>query len=363
MIQCFRIFMERYGNAPVLSPCTEADDPSVGWDYRSVGYPTVIQDAGGIWHMWFCGGPNTNHGIGYAWSNDGINWTKDDSNPIFHKDDGAGWRDGRTYTPVVIGDQMWFSGKDTGVYAIGYATPACTPVFIVTMTEGPLLVPVDTPVLFEAMIADGCGQVDAVWSFGDDSPELLQYGVANPVEATHTYASPGIYTVVLTVSDEVSGPVADLEATDVVVYDPTGGFVTGGGTIWSEAEPDAEFMLEAGEASFGFVAKYKKGKNVPDGSTNFVFEAGALHFHSSDYDWLVVAGNTAKFKGTGTIDGLGDGYKFMLWAGDNDPDVDTFRILIWEGTEEDPVALMYDNGPNDPITGGSIIIHKEKAKK
>lgn len=120
---------KRYGDDPILSPCTEADDPSVGWDYRSVGYPTVIEDADGTWHMWYCGGPNTNHGIGYAWSNDGINWTKDATNPIFHKDDGVPWRDMRTYTPMVIGDQMWFSGKDadTGIYAIGYAVPIPAP--------------------------------------------------------------------------------------------------------------------------------------------------------------------------------------------------------------------------------------------
>lgn len=121
---------KRYGDAPVLSPCIEADDPSVGWDYRSVGYPTVIKVADGTWHMWFCGGPNTNHGIGYAWSNDGINWAKDATNPIFHKDDGVTWRHERTYTPVVIGNQMWFSGKDagTGIYAVGYATSNSPPV-------------------------------------------------------------------------------------------------------------------------------------------------------------------------------------------------------------------------------------------
>ncbi|MHC4805577.1 MAG: right-handed parallel beta-helix repeat-containing protein, partial [Planctomycetota bacterium] len=167
---------------------------------------------------------------------------------------------------------------------------------------------------------------------------------------------------------EITNPFGSGDAvTDYVLYSPwtgmEGGFVTGGGTIWSEIDTDAFFMTAEGEASFGFVAKYKKGANVPDGNTNFVFEAGDLHFHSSEYDWLVVAGETAKFKGTGTIEGLGDGYKFMLWAGDNDPDVDTFRILIWEGTEEDPEVLVYDNGPNDPITGGNIIIHKEKGNK
>jgi hypothetical protein len=35
----------------------------------------------------------------------------------------------RTYTPVVIGDQMWFSGKDaeSGIYSIGHAVPVPAP--------------------------------------------------------------------------------------------------------------------------------------------------------------------------------------------------------------------------------------------
>lgn len=221
---------KRYGNAPVLSPCTEVDDPSVGWDYRSVGYPTVIKDAGGIWHMWFCGGPNTNYGIGYAWSNDGINWVKDADNPIFHKGDGVCWRDDRTYTPMVIGDQMWFSGKDadTGVYAIGYATapPPCTPVSIVYLTEGPLLAQVNTEVSFEATIVDGCGQIDALWDY-DDGGSDSQPDVTSPgsITAAHTYVSVGVYNVILAVSDDI---VDKGDSIVVVVYDATGGFVTGG---------------------------------------------------------------------------------------------------------------------------------------
>ena len=250
-------------------------------------------------------------------------------------------------TPITLPPgEYWFS-HDAVV-------SSCIPVSIVTMTEGPLLVPVDTLVLFEATIADGCGQVDAVWSFGDDSPELLQYDIANPVEATHTYASSGIYTVVLTVSDD-SCPVADLEAIEVVVYDPTGGsgFVTGGGWIDSPAgayEPDPSLT---GKATFGFISKYKKGATVPTGNTEFQFKAGDLNFHSGSYQWLVVnqAGTNAQFKGSGTINGEGD-FKFMLWAGEGDPD--TFRIKIWaDPDEDDPV---YDNGSKQPIGGGNIIV-------
>jgi hypothetical protein len=100
------------------------------WDWEYVGYPTVVKENDDAYHMWYSGGywnsdSGVGHGIGYAFSTDGISWIRDASNPIFHKDDGVDWRDKRTYTPVVIGDQMWFTGKDadTGVYSIGYAIP------------------------------------------------------------------------------------------------------------------------------------------------------------------------------------------------------------------------------------------------
>jgi hypothetical protein len=109
-----------------------------------------------------------------------------------------------------------------------------------------------------------------------------------------------------------------------------------------------------GKATFGFISKYKKGADVPTGNTEFQFKAGDLNFHSTSYDWLVVTGSEfAKFKGTGTINGEGT-YKFQIWAGDNDPD--TFRIKIWwedDGNEH----VVYDNGMDQPIDGGSIVVH------
>jgi hypothetical protein len=120
-------------------------------------------------------------------------------------------------------------------------------------------------------------------------------------------------------------------------------------------------MGPTGKASFGFVSKYKKGASEPTGNTEFQFKAADLNFHSTSYDWLVVTGKDfAKFKGSGTINGDNAPndmpYKFQLWAGDGDPD--TFRIRIWweeNGTEH----VVYDNGMNQPIGGGSIVIHKK----
>jgi len=134
-----------------------------------------------------------------------------------------------------------------------------------------------------------------------------------------------------------------------------------GSGLWNDApgyEPKYYYIIEYEdcrlEATFGFVAKYKKGASVPDGNTQFQFKAGDLNFHSSSYDWLVVTGsNFAKFKGVGTINGEGD-YKFMIWAGDDSPD--TFRIKIWweDGETE---HVVYDNGMDQAIGGGSIVIH------
>ena len=103
------------------------------WDENYVSRATIIKNADGSYEMWYSGGVGTmNHGIGYATSSDGINWTRDANKPIFYKDDsdypGDPWRQSRTYCPMVIKDgsayKMWFTGKDndTGYYAIGYAT-------------------------------------------------------------------------------------------------------------------------------------------------------------------------------------------------------------------------------------------------
>jgi hypothetical protein len=161
----------------------------------------------------------------------------------------------------------------------------------------------------------------------------------------------------------------------LVIYDPEGGFGTGGGWIMS---PEGACQFGAcehdtiGKASFGFVSKYKPGATEPTGQTEFQFRAGNLNFHSSSYDWLVIAGARAQYKGVGTINGGGE-YKFMLTAIDADVndsdshDVDRFRIRIWEEDESGTEMVVYDNGlgaeldDDDAMTeigGGSIKIHK-----
>jgi hypothetical protein len=184
------------------------------------------------------------------------------------------------------------------------------------------------------------------------------------VEMTHTYAEAGVYTVTVTVSD--SDGASDSQTFQfAVIYDPTGGFVTGGGWIDSPEGVYAPDPTLSGKANFGFVSKYKKGASVPTGNTEFQFKVADLNFKSTSYDWLVIAGSKAKFKGDGTINGDGS-YGFMLSAvdGDSKGDDDAFRIKIWDKDNGD--IVIYDNqmGETDDsdattaLGGGSIVIHK-----
>ncbi len=153
----------------------------------------------------------------------------------------------------------------------------------------------------------------------------------------------------------------------LAVYDPSAGFVTGGGWIYSEAGAYLPEANAEGKASFGFVSKYKKGQSIPTGNTQFQFKAGDLNFHSDDYDWMIIAGAKAKYKGTGTINGAGN-YGFMLFAIDGQINggggVDKFRIQIWD--KDDGDAPVYDNKTGESedgateIGGGQIVIHKGK---
>jgi hypothetical protein len=228
---------------------------------------------------------------------------------------------------------------------------------------GPYLVEIEATV-----VLDGSGS-------SDPNEHILSYAWAPPddldditvVDPTYTADEVGVHGLTLTVTDPEE--LTDSEATYVVVYDPSGGFVTGGGWIMSPEVACPDFCAGAtGKANFGFVSKYQRDADPPTGQTEFQFKAGDLNFHSSSFDWLVVAGAKAKYKGGGTINGEGE-YGFVLTATDAaltpSTDVDLFRIKIWDkATATDEV--VYDNkmGADDDgydgteIGGGNIVVHK-----
>ncbi|MCK4443874.1 MAG: hypothetical protein KAW09_04990, partial [Thermoplasmata archaeon] len=253
-----------------------------------------------------------------------------------------------------------------------YTAEATAPVIVVNaepnvMITGPQpennVYPVNTPVTFTGEFTDA-GTLDthtAEWTFDDITipGTVTESDGIGSVTDIYTFDTAGVYLITLTVTDDDGGvgtanTVGELTAL-VVIYDPTAGHVTGGG--WFESPPGALAgdSTVTGRAGFGFFSKYDKGADVPKGSAEFRFHAGDIRFHSTSYDWLVVAGFKAMFKGEGKLNGE-EGYGFLISAIDGDlpggDGVDKFRIKIWDLETEE---VIYDNNPeggeeDDPIT-------------
>jgi hypothetical protein len=225
-------------------------------------------------------------------------------------------------------------------------------------------------VTFAGTFSDNAGDVHtAQWALDGYTVSGTVNEAARTVTATYAFSSAGVYFVKLTVSDQCANAttattVGGFDAM-VVIYDPNAGFVTGGGWITSPPGAYQQDTTLAGMANFGFVSKYKKGASAPTGETEFQFKLGNLNFHSTSYDWLVIAGAKAQYKGSGTINNAGD-YGFMLTAIDGQMGggggIDKFRMKIVNKTTS---AVMYDNQfgtadsatPSTALGGGSIVIH------
>ncbi|MDO1500598.1 MopE-related protein [Winogradskyella maritima] len=220
---------------------------------------------------------------------------------------------------------------------------------------------INTVIMASATVSTS-GTFSAEISWGDGVTTVANVD-GNQVSGTHNYAEAGVYEARIDVTNQC-GLVSSAIFQYVVIYDPNGGFVTGGGWITSPEGALVDQPQLSGKATFGFVSKYKRGQSIPDGNTTFKFNAGNFNFKSTSYDWLIVAGNKGQFKGNGTINNQGD-YKFILTANDKGSDGDTFRIKIWDSNGG---GLVYDNqlGISDSedastvIGGGQIIVHKPK---
>jgi hypothetical protein len=190
--------------------------------------------------------------------------------------------------------------------------------------------------------------------------------------ASNIFTDAGVYTINVTGTDDNGG--THTVSVMVVVFDPSAGYVTGGGTLDSPPGAYVADPTAVGKAHFGFVSKYPKGATAttpPVGQTEFQFQAGNFNFHSDSYEWLVVAGHKAMYRGVGTVNGSGN-YGFLLTGYDGQAQggdgLDKFRIKIWDKSAGN--AVVYDNRLGSPedidtadpqvITNGSIVIHKGK---
>jgi hypothetical protein len=239
----------------------------------------------------------------------------------------------------------------------------------VTSVSAPVApVPINTSVNLSVSSLD-TDLASASINWGDGSIVQAVSNPSNTFVTPHTYTTPGVYTVSVTLTDVCGLSSSTFQYQYIVVYDSNGGFVTGGGWINSPAGAYRSDITVMGKAIFGFESKYQQGATIPTGNTEFKFQTANMNFKSSNYEWLVVSGSRAQFKGNGKINGAGS-YGFLLTAVDGDlanqATPDLFRIKIWDKNNND--AIVYDNqyGAADNSTlatqigGGSIMIHSIK---
>lgn len=134
----------KYAGNPIL-----AVGPSGAWDDEFVACPKVVK-VGGMFHMFYDGNgsaPGTNAArIGYAFSSDGMHWTKHEGNPLPLIGNASEW-DGQSLGTgaVVFQDNkfhLWYAGLGQPssypqAWQTGYATSDYTPVNVPTQSELP----------------------------------------------------------------------------------------------------------------------------------------------------------------------------------------------------------------------------------
>jgi hypothetical protein len=244
------------------------------------------------------------------------------------------------------------------------------PTLAITSVTPALLVPVNTDVTVTASIADPGSNDTLSCSFNmdDGAPALVAAPVAGVCSRSKVFAAAGVFTVTVTGTDDDGG--LDSESRLLIVFDPEAGFVTGGGTIASPAGAYPADPTLTGHVNFGFTMKYHKGTTIPTGETQFTFQAADFKFKATTYEWLVVAGARAQYRGLAQVN-HGGNYGFLLTAFDGQAPggggVDRFRLKVWDVATN---TIVYDNVPGglddmdlanpQPLASGSLVIHAPK---
>ena len=187
------------------------------------------------------------------------------------------------------------------------------------------------------LTADGVGTIVVTAS--------SQNGVASAVRALE----PAIYAVNVTLGCSSLTTKAFL-----VVFNPQGGFATGGG--WILPANDGENTHPNNRANFGFNAKYKD--NNPTGNLEFRYTDGYIDLKSTLIDQLVITGGKiAQFKGQAVVNRQ-QGCRFFVKVIDNgEPGTnDTFEIKVWAPGIDPESNSPYERAAG-ALKGGNIQVH------
>jgi PKD repeat protein len=192
------------------------------------------------------------------------------------------------------------------------------------------------------------------WGDGTTSTSAADLGEC---AASHEYASGGIFTITVTVTDDDGA--GDSASANVIITDPAAGFVTGGATVLvgeDDVVPAGVAIGDAVRAEFN--VRYRQNASTPSGEVNV--RIGDLRLRSVSLDWLVVtAGDEAAFSGWGRFERSGPLHAFQIGMVDDDTadGEDRIEVTIWDA-EADPTSSEPIYRVEGGVTGGSIQIHR-----
>lgn len=226
---------------------------------------------------------------------------------------------------------------------------------------------VNTSVSTSATFTDGdtTDTHTASWDWGDNSTSAGSVTEPNgstpgSVTGSHTYTAAGVYTVILTVTDN-DGASGTSTFQYVSVYNPTSqGLFSAGQHFTSPAGAYTANTSLTGTVKFGLSYKYQGTMPTSDRQFTMNFNAANLTFNATTISSLVVANNMATLTGTGTgtINGVSATYNFLV-TGVNGGGI---RVQITDPSNNNNV--IYDTQPGAAITAtpttsvtGNVIVH------
>lgn len=183
----------------------------------------------------------------------------------------------------------------------------------------------------------------AVIDWGDgniSTAEVSERQGAGTASGSHAYAQPGIYAVTISVTDK-DGATASTRYESIVVIEPADGTIAGKGSFASVAGGMPGQSAAAGTANLQIKSDYKKRELI--GSLSFDLPSGNLRFDGNALEWMVINGERATVRGTGTINGAGS-YSIevtVIDGGSARKSPDLVRVRIWDAASK----VIYDNLP------------------
>lgn len=212
----------------------------------------------------------------------------------------------------------------------------------------------------------------AAWSWGDECAghpgTVTETNGAGTATGTHTFCTPGVYPVALTITDSTGR--STTVSRELVVHDGSAGFVAASGWLMSPPGALAGTANHSGPAEFRF---FSTDKREHAGRTAFHFEVANLSFHGGGFDTMTRDGDRVRYTGSGRMNGA-SGYRFALEAVDagtaNAAGTDRIHMRIWHiDPRTKAVVVDYDNmtvrpsaswamakGGGGAIAGGDIVI-------